>query len=556
MKVRQLTIPGDGLVRIRVISWDEGEVGLVQSHRAEVPDLYWDDTPERKILRRYRIKQVMGDGSESPWVLQRRVAIKAGYGKTVRLRMRPVSVTGQLGHWQYTSISTGASDHEPGERLLDAFVSDLIDLVIDAFVDSVFLSVNAEDQVSHRAFDDFPTFDAFANLIETLPQDDMEVVLESVRGLSKKIFRENFSSMGLVERTQSVLLLHAPSDQWAREAIYSASMFLLEAFAHDAWESALRETISVFTEDGSLGSAHDRYDKLIRDGSSFFAEFLRKDQLSYQVFDTLGAYVFPNYADVILFSTRDSVRSRPLSDHAHAHDTVSLGFLDIIGAVRSLNHVLSSDQLIAEIQPKGAWTVRPYLIDYLLLPILDWLRGFDIDVKLADRFIPLNYETLQAVLDDPSGWIADHFDLSLKDTSAADLSVEKFDQVLVPPRGDPYFSYIIFAKEFIHRLGDFQAAARLLYADLPHSFKENLPISLPYNPPIRQSSFQLEDVVALKPESGSDHWLRISGASLHSRILERVAEDVSAILDPHFGASETAFIMGQFIMGVTPMGRT
>lgn len=556
MKVRQLTIPGDGLLRIRVISWEEGEVSRIQSHRTAVPDLYWDDTPERKLLRRYRIKQVMDDGTESPWVVQRRVVIKAGFGQTVRTRIRPVSITGQVGHWQQASITTGKDEREPGQGLLEAFVSDLIDLVIDSFVDQIFLSVSAQDQASHHAFDDFPSYDAFASYLESLPQDDIEIVLESIRDLSKQLFREHVSSLHLADRPLPWLLLYAPSDRWVRQAVYSASTFLLEILAHDAWESALKEVISAHTDDGRIGAVHDRYDEAIEHGVSFFSEFLRRDQLALQAIDAIGSYVFPTLLGLLPLQLEDVMSVEPISDRIVFGDSIPMGFIDVIGAVGTLKRILSSERLLAEINPRGLWTVRPHLIDLILLPILEHLRGPEVGIKFADDFVSADYETIQAILDDPSGWVADRFKLSIEEENAVFLSPEKSDIAQFFPEGDPYFSHIIFAKEFLHRLLGFQVAARLLYSDIPKSFRENFPISLVLEPALRQSSFLLRDTAHISPESDSSHWLRISSAPLYAGILERIIEDVSAVLDPEFGSSTAAFIMGQFIMGVTPMGRT
>lgn len=530
MKVRQLTIPGDDLLRIRVISWDEGEVSRIQSHRTAVPDLYWDDTPERKLLRRYRIKQVMDDGTESPWVITKRISFKAGFNQNVRIRIKPVSTRGRDGFWQYASVVTGATPSDPGGSIIESFLNRIYDLLISDYIDLVHLEIERHDSAYVPPRDDSRKVDVNLAYLETIPLNRLTEILHIAKELATVRFVEN-AGIALKVIFDPTLELIAEPDSWSSKPVADIPDGLLSALFVESWDSALREAIQAALDDSTLAATIDSYELVTKHLVETWVNYLATDSYATRITDFTSM-----------------VASWLLAEEVPLH------IVEAVAATELLSRLTVTEDVVLANNAINSLEFRTTLRDSLILPIVSGLVEAETETELVDRFHAVQ-SYLQATTDDGSGWLVDVFDGETKEKLEMVVSAIFEDVFPTRPQGEPY---IVHLWEFIESL----AALLKLRVTLRELRLLSQQTHITESPNLKPSFkveqvpyFHLSSIAHVLGHSDIITYLElILDAALDKVVLRNNDGDINVVLGPEYGAEISRFIMGQFILGVTPMG--
>lgn len=529
MKTRQITLPGRGNIRIRVITWNEGEAAQIHLTQTPVPDLhYWDDQ-QAKLFRRYRIKQVLQDGTESPWVSQRRLTIRPGFDQNVHVRIRPVSATKQYGQWQYVSVRTGSKPGDPGTELFEAFVRDFLEALGDDFIDSVQLNIHREDAAAVSPIDAGRRYDFAAHYTEPALLEGLSESIEVVRDLLKEYLVEHVA-IQLSIPYHIMKTYRAQLDRAALRAVDEYFEALLETALHDVGELLVKENVSVVFDDGSHGAVRSFVDtSLWRDMQAAWVHYLREDQ------------VVRPCLDAIKFDLRQWWT-----------EEVQFKFAERVSWLRLMKEIFAEDTLELKLSVGRIWEVRYQLFDQIALRMIDSSNLFlqmDIDELLYLDFAP----SVQVVTDRNEAYVHDRLDRKrMIDQITQAIALTRSDTALFSPTDSAEWAFVRMYLEVLEGLNISEEVAVKLLAAAALEFTERLEIPL-HVYLTRLITFANHDTCPPIPILSQVTDLSFEFAERANFVpRERF---ISYELGERYGASLEAFIMGRFIMGVTPMGR-
>lgn len=531
LNLKQVNLPGRGRLRIRVISWDEGEVSRIETTSAAVPDLHSDESLEDKLSRIYRIRQVMDDGRQSPWVITKRISFKAGFNQNVRIRIKPVSTRGRDGFWQYVSVVTGATPSDPGGSIIESFLNRIYDLLISDYIDLVHLEIERHDSAYVPPRDESRKVDVNLDYLDTIPLNRLTEILHIAKELATVRFVEN-AGIALKVIFDPTLELIAESDSWSSKPVADLPDGLLSALLVESWDSALREALQAALDDSTLAATIDSYELVTKHLVETWVNYLATDSYATRMTDFTSM-----------------VASWLLAEEVPLH------IVEAVAATELLSRLtVTEDVVLANSAAINSLEFRTTLRDSLILPIVSSLVETQTETELVDRFHAIQ-SYIQATTDDGSGWLVDVFDGETKEKLEMAVSAIFEDVFPIKPQGEPYIAHLW---EFIESL----AALLKLRVTLRELRLLSHPVHITELPNLKPS-FKVEQVPYVHLSSiahalGHSDIIAnlelILDAALDKVVLRNNDGDINVVLGPEYGAEVSRFIMGQFILGVTPMG--
>lgn len=529
MKTRQITLPGRGNVRVRVITWNEGEAARLYVTQTPVPNLHdWDDT-HSKLFRRYRIKQVMADGTESPWLVQRRLSVRVGYDKSIRIRLRPVSRTGQFGDWQYVSVHTGSRPGDPGNELLELFVRDFLGALGDDFLDRVQLDVAYADQAEVHPQDHKSTYALEGHFVEAASLDGMQESVKVLRDLLKEYLVE-YVAIQLSVPLEIIKTYRAALDQAALRAIDNHFDAILKSALWDLAELVTQESVTVTFGDGSAAGIRSKVDiNVLRELAAAWVRYLTEDQTLVRCLDAIKYDL-----------------------HAWWTEEVQFRLAEYTSWLELMKRLFAEEELEIKLGVLQTWELRRQIFSQIALRIIEaHAEQLHVSLRDAPDFRLGSY--VQAVTDDGGAYIHDRHNLSrLVDRMLQALAISQSDAGRLAPVDASEWAFIQVYREVLDGLHIDETVKLQLLTAAAFELVEVLDLTL---------DLGLTQTLSVFRHDVSSPFLILAGIThLGLEFAEQanfVPRDmpVSYEMGEQIGASLDAFIMGRFIMGVTPMGR-
>lgn len=521
-------------------------------------------------LSRFRVRGLSSSGEMSPWAVQKTVTVTQKLGDIVGYRVCAVDIYGRRSPWLETAVMTGTTEDSPGVDLLQAVLSQWLVPKIEDDLKDIFLDLSAKTSKGRLSGTDESGYSAsvqaeelgLSGLSEAVdfkaPYERFEeainvslVEISQALGASPQVFSELIPLNLLADVVAFQVLLAGPSYRALAyaEAMKSFAEVLISRLAKPKVSGQLSAVVSA-------EGAEDGY-----------------------ISEELRARVRELLADIDIDLRRsDGFSVRP-DDH---HENVAIprskvhinAVIDELPLAMPENLESARDSLLIPPQDRGMAIAEPEAESSLQLGSEDG-STFDSALEFKTRTSGAECSDIWAVTDgrplgaygrqEASPRVSERKDISLDTAFAQTGKFEAQDKPIhapIIPASDilslidlilEYFTLSpapqLSAQDSISVGIGYEASARVGFQTFVEACRAFL----------RQRFGAISDVYAdndrLQLASDSSVLGSMFGNIKDMRSLRAQDRNISAYTGFGIGGSEDAFIMGRFIMGVTPMGR-
>lgn len=559
MSVKRINVQSQGIYRIRTVLKTSAQLSPASMVAVEAPG----------GVSRFRVRAVSSSGAVSPWATQKILVLQERLDSIIGYRVRAVASSGRLSPWVETAVMTGKDESSPGVDLIQAslagvlrprIVDDLIDIFVDLSARSPQRKLRGQDSLDYSVSAEISepgissiTESTYYNAPFESAEEVVNVILSEVlEKYQSKIDLSDLFSFGLIEDAIAFNVLQAGPSAVSlayEDALLSYARALLEAESKTKARDHISAVVSSGDERG--GYIVERLDTAIKDLLSLVHVDVPLSSLA-------GATWSDDHVDTAMPGLREFICPQ-IHEEPSQHSEPVLSHKDDISRLihdraypiaqawtESLRDVSSADSscyspsatlkdLVLALLRQETWAVAQSEGQFSLYGVQDILadieerKDISLDTVLAEkvRFGYSDAPTAAPII--PAADVLFLASLILEYATASvipvvsgrdDISV-RIGQA-VTPRADVFKLSDVYDARI--RQGFGATAGLEVNADEARIASDSLASALVLG--------EMED--------------RFSVKMVDFNVMAHTATDI--------GASKDAFIMGRFIMGVTPMG--